>query len=166
MSFLHVTDVRWSHGNPLPSEVKYLGTILDHHLNWKRARRGLIALYSYQNSIGKSQALKPHIIKRVYESIVRLILSYGPLVLWHSLNMSSYLRSIDKVQIAPSLQITGALRGTPRTAKSTKHPRRDLSWSQDTLNGARSIRKLSLKTDYAHLGTQRYSAILGHIETV
>lgn len=50
------------------SEAKYLGTIVDHHLNYKRntekrAKRALYCtLYSYP-PIGKSSCLKPLIIK-------------------------------------------------------------------------------------------------------
>ncbi|XP_058987393.1 uncharacterized protein LOC131806753 [Musca domestica] len=108
----------------LSPEAKYLGTILDRQLSWKRnieerAKRGFIALYSCKNSIGKSWGLKPYIIKWLYESIVRPILTYGSLVWWHSLKKPTYSRNINKVQRAASLLITGAFRSTPQAALDT-----------------------------------------------
>ncbi|XP_058978632.1 uncharacterized protein LOC109613882 [Musca domestica] len=108
----------------LSSEAKYLGTILDQKLSWKRnieerAKKGLNALYSCKNSIGNSWGLKPHIIRWIYESVVRPILTYGALVWWHSLRKITFSKNIDKVQRVASLLITGAVRSTPQSALDT-----------------------------------------------
>ncbi|XP_073821296.1 uncharacterized protein [Musca autumnalis] len=105
----------------LSLEAKYLGIILDHQLSWKRnveerAKRGLIALYTCKNSIGKSWRLRPQVIHWVFMTVVRPILTYGALVWWNALGKKSYLREINRVQKAASMLITGAARSTPKAA--------------------------------------------------
>ncbi|XP_073841439.1 uncharacterized protein [Musca autumnalis] len=105
----------------LSLEAKYLGIILDHQLSWKRnveerAKRGLIALYTCKNSIGKSWGLRPQVIHWDFMTVVRPILTYGALVWWNALGKKSYLREINRVQRAASMLITGAARSTPQAA--------------------------------------------------
>ena len=105
----------------LSDEAKYLGTVLDRKLLWnrnveERSKKGLMALYSCKNSIGKSWGLRPGIIHWLYTTIVLPILTYGCLVWWQGVNKKKLLTRLSLVQRSASILITGALRSTPQAA--------------------------------------------------
>ncbi|OXA44934.1 Methionine--tRNA ligase, cytoplasmic [Folsomia candida] len=67
-------------------EVRYLGVLLDHKLNWgslcrARALKGMRALAQCRRAIGKTWGLSPKITNWIYKSIIRPAMEYGSL-LW------------------------------------------------------------------------------------
>ena len=103
----------------LSKEAKYLGIYLDSKLSWKRnieerMRKGLNAYYTCRNSIGKNWGLRPGVVYWLYTSVVRPVITYGCVVWWRALRVSSYRKLLTKVQRCASLGITCALGSTPQ----------------------------------------------------
>lgn len=105
----------------LSSEAKYLGTILDSKLSWKRnteerMKKGFNAFYACKKAFGTKWGMQPHIIHWMYTAIIRPIITYGAIVWWKATETKSYLGNLEKVQRIACMGITGAARSTPQAA--------------------------------------------------
>ncbi|XP_073811046.1 uncharacterized protein [Musca autumnalis] len=159
----------------LSLEAKYLDIILDHQLTWKRnveerAKRGLIALYSCKNSIGKSWGLKPQVIHWIFTAIVRPILTYGSLVWWNALSKTSLLHKINTVQRAASLLITGAMKSTPQAALNVLLDLHPMNLVVQDLAAKSALRLKEISSwrnfDYGHAVILRRSGLSVGLEVI
>lgn len=105
----------------LSESAKYLGIILDKKLNWnknleERRKKAYNALYGCKKCIGKNWGLKPQLVHWIYLTVVRPIITYGSLVWWKGTNTQKASISLQTLQRAACIGITGAFRTTPTDA--------------------------------------------------
>ncbi|KAH8389498.1 hypothetical protein KR215_007163, partial [Drosophila sulfurigaster] len=101
--------------------VKYLGVVLDSKLTWKlnvleRVKKATGALYMAKKMLSCTWGLSPNLMRWIYISVVRPILTYGVLVWWQATEKRTYLSIMERTQRQALLCITGALRSTPTKA--------------------------------------------------
>ncbi|XP_021964965.1 uncharacterized protein LOC110860220 [Folsomia candida] len=102
-------------------EVRYLGVLLDHKLNWgplcrARALKGLRALAQCRRAIGKTWGLSPNITNWIYKSIIRPAMEYGALLWVTASGVKSHMAQLQRVQRCAMLGTTGVMSSTPTAA--------------------------------------------------
>lgn len=103
---------------PYKEKVKYLGVILDTHLNWgphidhicAKAKKALFTSSSY---CGKNWGIKPELMHKMYCTMVRPIISYAAWIWWKKTDQITFQNELKKVQRLACLKIAGCMRGTP-----------------------------------------------------
>ncbi|XP_052744507.1 putative 115 kDa protein in type-1 retrotransposable element R1DM [Bicyclus anynana] len=105
----------------LSTEVKYLGVIMDQKLNWKKhietkIQRSTTILTQCKRMIGKTWGLKPHIVKWLYETVVRSSMTYACVIWWPRTLLITSQQELQKFQRQACLAITGSMSTTPTTA--------------------------------------------------
>lgn len=110
-------------GQPIPyqKQVKYLGVILDHKLNWgtltrARATKCMCAMAQCRRAVGMTWGLTPKIFLWIYLAIIRPALEYGALIWVPATEVKLHLRPLEKVQRLALLGVTGAMSSTPTAA--------------------------------------------------
>ena len=102
-------------------ETKYLGVILDDKLNWKSQiqrikEKAIRSLMACKNLLGRRWGLKPAMVRWLYLSVTRPMMTYGSYVWWPKLEQRIARAELTKVQRIACLAITGAIRSTPTVA--------------------------------------------------
>ena len=102
-------------------KASYLGLILDRKLSWKqnleaRVKKAATALYTCKRMVGPRWGLTPRVAHWLYTAIVRPIMTYGIVVWWPITEKKYAIRSMESIQRAASICISGALRTTPSQA--------------------------------------------------
>jgi len=64
-------------------------------------------------TFGKTWALKPRVLYRIYTMVIRLILTYGSMVWWPQVRFNVNRMELNKLQRLACLAITGATRTIP-----------------------------------------------------
>ncbi|OXA46641.1 Retrovirus-related Pol polyprotein from type-1 retrotransposable element R1 [Folsomia candida] len=110
-------------GIPIPyqKQVRYLGVLLDHKLNWgplcrARALKGMRALAQCRRAIGKTWGLSPKITNWIYKSIIRPAMEYGSLLWAPATKVKSHMAQLQRVQRCAMLGTTGVMSSTPTAA--------------------------------------------------
>ncbi|XP_021965805.1 uncharacterized protein LOC110861000 [Folsomia candida] len=110
-------------GIPIPyqKQVRYLGVLLDHKLNWgplcrARALKGMRALSQCRRAIGKTWGLSPKITNWIYKSIIRPAMEYGSLLWAPATKVKSHMAQLQRVQRCAMLGTTGVMSSTPTAA--------------------------------------------------
>lgn len=90
--------------------VKYLILILDRKLSWKSyigesMKKASFPLYFCREILVRE-------ISWLYETIAKIIIFYGVLVSWNSMEIATLVRQLESVQQAASISIHGAMRPT------------------------------------------------------
>lgn len=105
----------------LSSSVKYLGVHLDQKLLWNiqleaAVTKGKNVLWAVKRCLSNTWGLTPKIVRWLYISVVRPILTYGSLVWWKRVLNVTVMAELSKLQRLACIAITGALRTTPTAA--------------------------------------------------
>ena len=105
----------------LSKEARLFGVTLDSKLTWKPhiiriTHKATTALMQYRKIVGKTRGIKPSMMKWIYTSMIRPIVSYA-CVSWASgLNKKYLVRKLIKVQRLACLIISSAFPGIPTDA--------------------------------------------------
>jgi hypothetical protein len=143
----------------LSKETKYLGTVLDSKLSWKRnveerMKKGMNAYYACKKMFGKKWGLQPYIIHWMYTAIIRPIVTYGALIWWEAMEKELNRKNLTKVQRLAALGITGVKNNTAQAALETILNLQPLEWYVKRLaaKGALRLRESNLwkPTNYGH----------------
>lgn len=106
---------------PLSKTVKYLGVVMDCTLSWKAhldyaLKRANAAFWTLRGAVGKTWGLPPRVVKWLYISVIRPILSYGCLVWWQRTQVQNTIQALSKFQRLICMATSGAIRTTPTAA--------------------------------------------------
>ena len=84
----------------LSEEARLLGVTLDSKLTWKShiTRKATIALMQCRQIVGKTWGIKPSMMKWIYTSMIRPIMSYACVSWIGGLNKKYLVRKLTKVQ--------------------------------------------------------------------
>jgi len=112
---LNGTEIEFS------KETKYLGVILDQKLTWNPQismikNKCMNCFMACKMLIGKKWGLKPSMIKWLYVSTIRPIMTYAAFIWWPKTNQKKACKELTKVQRIACLAITGAMKSTPTIA--------------------------------------------------
>jgi ribonuclease HI len=105
----------------LSESVKFLGVYLDNKLNWKRhvtekCHKAILSLQQCRRIAGRRWGASPKVMRWIYTSVVRPMLSYAAVVWWTRVELRVARVMLTHVQRVACLSITGALRTTPTAA--------------------------------------------------
>ena len=100
---------------------RYLGVTLDSKLTWTKhidtvCRKANIVMSNCRKMLGKNWGLKPSIMRWMYTSLVRPILTYGCLVWLNSAYKSSHIKKLERVQRRGCLATLNAMKTTATQA--------------------------------------------------
>lgn len=103
------------------TSMKYLGVVIDSKLNWKqhletKLAKASKAFWQCRRAFGRNWGLTPNIILWFYEAIIRPIVSYGSIVWWKRVELTTVQKSLEKFQRMICIGISGAMRTTPTAA--------------------------------------------------
>lgn len=109
---------------PLSKEVKYLGVLFDHKLNWNShlnyiSSKATRVFCACQHMFGKTWGLKPKMTLWMYFSLVRPIITYAALVWWPKTDQTKTRNTLNKLQRLVCLSMTGAFSTSPTVALET-----------------------------------------------
>ena len=102
-------------------EVKYLGVTLDTKLNFtshitNKCEKATRILFQVRNIIAKKWGLKPKIVRWIYTTLVRTMISYGSVIWWERTITTGNKAKLQKIQRLAEICITGALKTTPNAS--------------------------------------------------
>ncbi|RVE45866.1 hypothetical protein evm_009465 [Chilo suppressalis] len=108
----------------LSNEVKYLGITLDSKLNWgshidKTTTKTNIIFWQCRKMISKTWRLSPLIVKWLYTTIIRPIISYAAVVWWTKTIQVTTINKLRRLQRRACCAITGCMKTTPTSALET-----------------------------------------------
>ncbi|RVE41603.1 hypothetical protein evm_013751 [Chilo suppressalis] len=108
----------------LSNEVKYLGITLDSKLNWgshidKTTTKTNIIFWQCRKMISKTWGLSPLIVKWLYTTIIRPIISYAAVVWWTKTIQVTTINKLRRLQRRACCAITGCMKTTPTSALET-----------------------------------------------
>ncbi|RVE46656.1 hypothetical protein evm_008668 [Chilo suppressalis] len=108
----------------LSNEVKYLGITLDSKLNWgshidKTTTKTNIIFWQCRKMISKTWGLSPLIVRWLYTTIIRPIISYAAVVWWTKTNQVTTINKLRRLQRRACCAITGCMKTTPTSALET-----------------------------------------------
>src|SRR6202012_2092693 len=102
-------------------QLKYLGIILDHRLNWEanldlRITIAIISLWKCRKAYGSRWGLSPKVMFWIYTTVIRPVLTYG-CFLWSRICKNKRIQTkLNKFQRMACRAITSAWKSTPTTA--------------------------------------------------
>jgi len=105
----------------LANQVKYLGVILDSKLTWTahiehKCKKASNVFYQCRGAMGKTWGVSPKVAHWIFTAVVRPMLTYGALVWWQGVLLSTMEKKLVRVQRLACLGITGAMCTTPTAA--------------------------------------------------
>lgn len=105
----------------LCQSFKYLGVHLDGKLTWKIhvdavVRRATAAFWTMRACFGKTWGLSPKIMRWMYITVIRPMITYGCVVWWRRCMLSTCQQLLSKTQRLMCISATGAIRTTPTAA--------------------------------------------------
>lgn len=94
-------------------EVTYLGLKLDRKLTWKPHLQWAISkarksMWACRNLVGRNWGLNPKMVKFIYTTMIRPIVTYGSVVWWSVNNTQTAINLCTKLQRSACLLITGS----------------------------------------------------------
>ena len=102
-------------------QLKYLGIILDHRLNWEanldsRITIATISLWQCRKAYGSRWGLLPKVMFWIYTTVIRPVLTYGCFLWSHICKNKRIQTKLNKFQRMACRAITSAWKSTPTAA--------------------------------------------------